>query len=166
MEDARYVLGLDLAMGTTGYAIYDLKFNRFVEIGSINTDHIKKKKGIYQNAVKLKHIYDELNEITKDYPLHGIGIERGFSRFNNATQVIFRVHGVANLLFNETNQEYYPPKKVKETIMHGNATKIQLAEMIKSKFNSLDFKNDDESDATAVALTYMILNNLIDWVKP
>lgn len=161
-----FIYGLDLSLACTGITIFDTEKQDFVYIGSINTERIKKKKGFYLNATKLKFIYDELTAIKEQYPPHIVIIERGFSRFNTATQVIYRVHGITNMLFHQVDQVYYPPKSVKEAILNGNATKAQLQVAINTKYNDIIFNNEDESDSFAVCLTYLIKEGLIDWVKP
>ncbi|GIN25602.1 crossover junction endodeoxyribonuclease RuvC [Bacillus sp. FSL W8-0445] len=161
-----YIYGLDLSLSCTGCTIYDLEKQEFVFIGSVNTDKIKKKKDQYHNAIKLKEIYNWLKNLKKSYPPAIVTIERGFSRFNAATQTIYRVHGVTNLLFSDVNQIYYPPKTVKEAIYKGNATKVQVQKIIKNNFVDIEFANEDESDSFAVVLTYLIKNNLIEFEKP
>lgn len=161
-----YIYGLDLSLAQTGVTIYNLTSKEFVYIGHINTDKIKKKKDIYHNALKLKHIYEELSKIKEQYPPKAVIIERGFSRFNTATQVIYRVHGVVNFLFHDVNQIYYPPKTVKEAIIKGDATKELVQKVISAKYNGIQFSNEDESDAFALCITYLIKENLIEWVKP
>lgn len=160
----KYIYGLDLSLSQTGISVYDLEDNKFVCITSINTDKVKKVKDKYHNALKLKYIEEEMNKIADLYPPSLIVIERGFSRFNTATQTIFRVHGMINYMFYDLNQIYYPPKKVKEIIFHGDATKEQLANIMNLRLG-LEFKNEDESDACAVALSYLIKENHIDWIK-
>jgi Holliday junction resolvasome RuvABC endonuclease subunit len=161
-----YLYGLDLSLANTGVTIYDTEKQEFVYIGSINTEKIKKKKGLYHNAIKLKFIYDELTALREQYPPHIVTIERGFSRFNTATQVIYRVHGLVNFIFHDVDQIYYPPKTVKEAIIKGDATKAQLQKAINAKYNDITFANEDESDSFAVLLTYLIKEGIIEWSKP
>lgn len=164
-----YVWGLDLSLANTGVTIYDTELQDFVYIGSIDTDFIRSRKAnkhLYLNGIKLKHVYDEMTALKEKYPPHVVVIERGFSRFNNATQVIYRVHGIVNLLFHDTPQIYYPPKTVKEAILKGDATKKQLQQAINTKYNDIKFENEDESDSFAVCLTYLIKEGLLEWDKP
>src|SRR5690606_14907354 len=77
-----------------------------------------------------------------------------------------RAHGVVNYIFWEYPQRYYPPKSVKVALIHGNASKEDLAIAIKAKYNYITFQNEDESDATAVALTTLIEEGIIEWEKP
>lgn len=163
---AKYVYGLDLSLACTGVTIYDLDSKDYVYIGSFNTEKIKKQKGLYHNAIKLKAIADYFNELRINYPPHLVTMERGFSRFPTATQVIYRVHGLVNYLFHDVEQIYYPPKTVKEAIYKGDATKKQVQEIIIKKYDYLVFDNEDESDSFAVVLTYLIKNDLIVFEKP
>jgi Holliday junction resolvasome RuvABC endonuclease subunit len=161
-----YLWGLDLSLSCTGVTIYDLEAREFVYIGSFNTEKIKKKKDLYHNAIKIKHKYDWLNELKEKYPPRIVAIERGLSRFNTATQVIYRVHGMVNFMFWDTPQIYYPPKTVKEIIYKGTATKAEVQRVIKNNFINVEFANEDESDSFAVALTYLIKEGLIEFEKP
>lgn len=143
----RYVWGLDLSMAQTGIAIFDQYEN------SIFVSHIKTKQKD-SHAIKLKKIADFLLDLKEKYPPDVINIERGFSRFNNSTQVTFRVHGVVNYIFYEYEQNYYPPKEVKEAVTgKGNATKKDVMNVILKKYD-INLENEDESDAFAVGLTY------------
>lgn len=160
------VMALDLSLANTGITVYDADKQEILYIGSINTEKIKKKKGLYHNAIKLKHIFDEMKELKIKYQPQVVVIERGFARFNTATQVIYRVHGIANLLFHDIDQIYYPPKTVKEAILKGTATKKELQQAISIKYNDITFSNEDESDSFAVLLTYLIKEGLIEWEKP
>lgn len=163
------VWGLDLSLANTGVTIYDTEKQEFIYIGSIDTDFIKSRKSnkhLYLNGIKLKHLWDEIGKLREQYPPEVVVIERGFSRFNTATQVIYRVHGIVNLLFHDISQIYYPPKTVKEAILKGDATKAQLQKAINAKYNDIIFANEDESDSFAVCLTYLIKEGLLDWEKP
>lgn len=149
-------------MENTGVTIFDLNTFKPVLITSISTSHFKKSA---THGQKLKYIEDELINISKDYHPKVICIERGFSRFNTSTQVIYRVHGVVNKLFHDYEQIYYPPKTVKEAICRGDATKKYVKETILKVFPGIEFNNEDESDSFAVALTYLIKNKYIEWDK-
>ena len=154
-----YIHAYDLSMDSTGFCIFDENMNP-VLIDSIPTN---KKQS---HGKRLKVINDKMIQLKKEYPTEIISIERGFSRFNMATQVIYRVHGVCNLTFYDCEQVYYPPKTIKETILNGSATKKQIQEVIKSKYPNIVFKNEDESDAFAVGLTYFIKTGKMKWDKP
>lgn len=161
----RFLWGLDLSLTCTGVAIYDLDDKEFVFIDSFNTESIKKQKNRYHNAIKLKEKADWLLDLKEKYPPYFVGIERGYSQFNTSTQTIYRVHGLVNYLFHDCPQEYYPPKSVKEALVHGDATKEDVLITINLR-HDFNFKNEDESDAVAVAITTLIKNGVITWEKP
>ncbi|WP_091017643.1 crossover junction endodeoxyribonuclease RuvC [Paenibacillus amylolyticus] len=159
----KYLYGFDLSMECTGVTIFDLDSLTPALVTSISTSHFKKSA---THGQKLKYIEDEIINILEEYPPYIIIIERGFSRFNLSTQVIYRVHGVVNKLFHQVDQIYYPPKTVKEAICRGDATKKYVQETIHKQYPDVVFQNEDESDSFAVALTYLIKNELITWNKP
>lgn len=146
-------------MDCSGVSIFDLETFAPVSINSIKT----KKNQSY--GVRLKYIEDEITKLTEKYPPSIIAIERGFSRFNTSTQVIYRVHGVVNKYFHNVQQIYYPPKTVKEAIIRGDATKKLIHDMICAAYPNVQFDNEDESDAFAVALCWLIKNDKIVWEK-
>ena len=146
-------------MENTGVTIFNLETMQPIHISSIPTN----KK--HTHGKRLYIIGQELIELKDKYTPSVVAIERGFSRFNTSTQVIYRVHGLINYLFHDVEQIYYPPKKVKEAIVRGDATKKFVRQMIESKYPDIVFENEDESDAFAIALTYLIENKLIKWEK-
>lgn len=156
MDD--FVYAFDLSMASSGVVIFDNKGN-VKHITSIPT------KDKDEHGVRLKTIADVILKLRDKYPTKTIIVERGFSRFPLATQAIYKVHGIICYLFADCEQIYYPPKKVKEVIVSGKATKKQVQEKINKIYIDIDFKNEDESDAFAVGLTYFIKNNIIDWNK-
>ncbi|OMD76909.1 crossover junction endodeoxyribonuclease RuvC [Paenibacillus odorifer] len=159
---SRYLYGFDLSMECTGVTVFDLDSLLPVFVASVSTSHFKKSA---THGQKLKYIEDEIIKIGKQYPPKVVSIERGFSRFNVSTQVIYRVHGIINKLFYAHDQIYYPPKTVKEAICRGDATKKYVQSTIHRAYPEVVFKNEDESDSFAVALTYLIKNGLIQWKK-
>lgn len=159
---SRHLYGLDLSMECSGVTVFDLDTLKQVLVTSISTSHFKKSA---THGQKLKYIEDEIIKIYQEFPPTIITIERGFSRFNVSTQVIYRVHGIINKLFHQFEQIYYPPKTVKEAICRGDATKQYVRNEIEKVYPDVMFNNEDESDSFAVALTYLIKNELIEWEK-
>lgn len=161
-----YIYGLDLSLTNTGVTIVDEISNEIVYIGSIKTNKVifNKLPEETKNPTKLKHHYDEITELIKQYPPSVAVIEKGFTRFNTATQVIYRVHGVYNLAFAGVPNVYYPPKTVKEAIYKGTAEKVEIKNILEKRLD-IAFANEDESDSCAVAFTYLIKNGL-NWDRP
>lgn len=155
----KYLYGFDLSMDCSGVTIFNLNNCQPVYIGSIKTNPKQ------THGKRLKYIEDEVIKLTNKFEPEFIAIERGFSRFNTSTQVIYRVHGVINKFFHNVEQIYFPPKTIKETIIRGDATKKLIKEIIQVAYPNIEFNNDDESDSFAVALTYLIKNKYIEWDK-
>jgi Holliday junction resolvasome RuvABC endonuclease subunit len=146
-------------MENTGVTIFDLNTYEPIHISSIPTN----KK--HTHGKRLYIIAQELISLKDKYPPSVVAIERGFSRFNTSTQVIYRVHGLINYLFYELEQVYYPPKKIKEAIIRGDASKKLVRQVIEKKYPDVKFDDEDQSDSFAIGLTYLIENNLIKWNK-
>lgn len=165
----KYLYGLDIAW-RTGVVIYDLTENKFVYIGNIDANDIKLKKHEKQNNIlehgkKLRFIQENFKKLIDTYPPTIVAIERYFGRFNNATIAIAKIHGVINEILADIPQIYYPPKTVKEAIIRGDATKKFVRQIIESHYPDVKFENEDESDAFAVGLCWLIKNKKIEWKK-
>jgi Holliday junction resolvasome RuvABC endonuclease subunit len=146
-------------MENTGVTIFNMENNEPIHISSIPTN----KK--HTHGKRLYIIAQELISLKDKNPPSIVAIERGFSRFNTSTQVIYRVHGLINYLFYDVEQVYYPPKKIKEAIIRGDATKKLVRQVIESKYPNVKFDDEDQSDSFAIGLTYLIENKLIKWSK-
>jgi Holliday junction resolvasome RuvABC endonuclease subunit len=146
-------------MDCSGLVIFDIETFEPVLITSIPTNSRK------SHGERLYMIAKRIKEITKEYPPSVIAIERGFSRFNTSTQVIYRVHGIVNCMFWDLPQWYYPPKTVKEAILNGSATKKAIQNRILQEYPDIQFANEDESDAFAVGLTALIREYGMPWNK-
>ena len=162
-------------MECTGLTIFNIDTYEPMHITSIKTKD-KDTHGKRLNQIKI-----EIQKLLDKYPPYEIAIERGFSRFNTSTQVVYRVHGVINEMFKDYKQVYYPPKKVKEAITKGDATKKQVREEIRKHYPDIEFskievkdkktkeirieENEDESDSFAVGLTHLINECGMQWIK-
>jgi Holliday junction resolvasome RuvABC endonuclease subunit len=145
-------------MDNTGVTIFDSEYKP-IHISSIQTN----KK--HTHGKRLYIIAQELLSLKDKYPPSVVVIERGFSRFNTSTQVIYRVHGLINYLFHDVEQIYYPPKKIKEAIIKGDASKKVVRQVIENHYPEVVFENEDQSDSFAIGITYLIENKLIKWNK-
>lgn len=161
--------GLDISLKCTGVAVYDLDEKKFVFVGSFNTEKIyatKDNKGLHLNAVKLSKLQEWMRSIIIEYPPIAVSIERMISKFKNETQVIAKATGVIQVLFWNKPQVLFPPTSVKLAIIRGNASKEEVKEEILKRYPDLIMNNEDESDAVAVALCFLIDASLIEWKKP
>ena len=166
---SRYIYGLDIAW-RTGIAIYDLETHQFVYVGNIDANEIKltakeKRNHILEHGKRLRFTSTQMQKIIEQYPPSIVLIERYFNHFNKSTIAIAKIHGIINELFAEIPTIYYPPKTIKEAILSGDSKKDEIRKVIESKFPYITFTCDDESDAVATAITYLIKNNWIAWEK-
>lgn len=145
-----YVYALDLSLNSTGVCIFT-NDGQFVKALTIDT------KSESETKLKLQIIGNELKKIAKEYTPEILVIEQGFTRYNQSTQMIFRVHGLVNYLFAEYEQIYYPASTVKKVVGgKGNMTKEEIYYVIKEKYPRVKLQNYDESDAYSVGETYFI----------
>lgn len=153
MENTKDIIALDLSLNSSGYVICNDDF--FIkEIGTIAPFE---KWGL---GKRLNAIREKFQEIDEQNNIGTVIIERGFTRFNKATQQLYRVHGIANQFFYKYEQIYYPPKQIKYAITNnGNAKKEVVRDKILEMYPGINFKNLDESDAFAI-LVYHVMYKL------
>lgn len=157
------ILGLDLSMNSTGYAI--VKFTEtdddtlieVIEKGLIkaksNETHSKKLKRQYRRLNKLKERYEGERLIVVKEGLH-------YGR-PKTSAILGKVHGVVDLIFTRIHEHGASTIK-KEVTGKGNAGKEEVETAVKSMVESgedMRFKSDDESDAVAVAITHYLKTN-------
>ena len=87
--------------------------------------------------------------------------ERGFSRFNKATQVSYKVHGVIDYVLAmygyEDTVDPIPPTTVKSIIAgNGKASKDEVMKALEKYVGKREYATDDESDAVAVGVASII----------
>jgi len=150
----KYVISLDTSLSNTGYCVFDTKGNP-LKIGSIAT------KSKNSHGERLKIIADVLSDLRHQYDIDVAVFERGFTRYNNSTQALFKTIGVANYIFHDCKTIYYSPATIKKIVGgHGHMKKAELRGIIEKKY-SVSFENDDQSDSFAVGLCYFIEAGII-----
>lgn len=143
-----YVIALDLSLSNTGIAIFDDTGN-CIKLLSIDT---KKEK---DHPKKLYLLSKVLKALKKEYKPKTVVIEQGFTRFNLSTQAIFKVMGVANLIFHDIEQILYHSTTVrKEVLGKGNAKKEDLQKFILNTYKNITFEDLDQSDAFGLGVCY------------
>lgn len=163
------ILAMDLSLNLPAFAIVDVADGgvRIVEV--VHVDNKKHTK--WTQAEKLKATAEALRDLIDRNDPDVIVRERGFSRFAQTTQALFRVVGVSDLIALENGEckqvEEIPPTTVKSLIAgYGKATKDEVEDGVRDLLpadqKDYVFATDDESDAVAVALTYAIKKG---WIK-
>lgn len=156
------VLGLDLSMGSPGFAVVRKAEGEAPVL--IHKSHVKTNSK-HSHGQRLIAIERHLINLVEQFgPFTAVSREKGFSMHAMTTQVIFRVVGVSDLALAKegyTKIAELPPTTVKKLVAgNGKATKPEVAQAVDTYVGVQDYKTDDESDAVAVALAYLIQEGL------
>lgn len=145
-------------MSNTGVCVMDIDNKIPVLITSVKTNPKE------THGERLHTIREFMKKLIKEYPPCEIAIERGFSKMNTTTQVIYRCHGVINEVFHNYPQFYYPPATVKlEVAKHGQAKKNVVQKAILKNYPNIEFDNEDQSDAAGIAICHLIKVHKMKW---
>ncbi|QEK12060.1 crossover junction endodeoxyribonuclease RuvC [Crassaminicella thermophila] len=149
------ILGIDPGIAILGYGVVEYKGNTFKPLGY---------GGIFTDAkeampMRLKKIYDELQQIIDKYHPDVVAIEELFFNKNVKTALLVgQARGVAILAAanNEIDIYEYTPLQVKQGVVgYGRADKKQVQVMTKTLLNLKSVpKPDDVADALAVAICH------------
>jgi crossover junction endodeoxyribonuclease RuvC len=150
------VLGIDPGIATIGYGLIQETDSglMLVAYGVITTpaeDAIEKR---------LQTIYGEVLHLATNYHPDSAGVEKLlFGRNVSTAMAVGQARGVLILALADAGLSIaeYTPASVKEAVAgYGNASKLQMQEMVKLLLN-LDKipKPDDAADALAVAITHL-----------
>jgi len=151
----KVILGLDPGTSVMGYGIISVANNQMsmLQFGVI---HLSKYSS---HELKLRKIFDRVLSLVDDYLPDEVALEAPFYGKNIQSMLkLGRAQGVAMAaaLSRDLPISEYAPKKVKQSVTgNGNASKEQVAEMLKTL---LSFKEApkllDATDALAVAVCH------------
>lgn len=153
------IIGLDPSISSTGWGIIDVNGNRlsYVADGFIATNA---KAPLSQ---RLHTIHNELQRVIELYKPDEASIEITFLNTNPETSLkLSMARGVVFLmpaLYNIPLFEYEPNKIKKALTGVGRADKNQVETMVKILLSGCQPKNNDSSDALAIAITHCNLRN-------
>ena len=148
------ILGLDPSLSSTGWGIVEVENNRlrYVADGFIKTDP---KLPIYDRVAV---IHRALNEVIETYHPQEAAIEQVFLNENPTSTIkLGMARGVVILapaLFGIPVCEYEPTKVKKAVVGVGRAEKSQVETMVKILLPGCKPKNNDSSDALAMAICH------------
>ena len=148
------ILGLDPSLSSTGWGIVEVENNRlrYVADGFIKTDP---KLPIYD---RLAVIHRALNEVIETYHPQEAAIDQVFLNENPTSTIkLGMARGVVILapaLFGIPVCEYEPTKVKKAVVGVGRAEKSQVETMVKILLAGCKPKNNDSSDALAMAICH------------
>lgn len=160
IQTEKIILGMDPGTSVMGYGVILVKGNttQVVQYGVI---HLSKYT---THELKLKKIFERVIGIIEDFEPDEVALEAPFYGKNVQSMLkLGRAQGVAMAaaLSKEIPITEYAPKKVKQSVTgNGNASKEQVAQMLKSilKFDVVP-KLLDATDALAVALCHHYNSN-------
>ena len=148
------ILGLDPSLTSTGWGIVDIENNHisYVADGFIPTD------AKLEMTTRLDIIYRELCRVIEQYKPQEAAIEQIFLNTNpQSTIKLGMARGVVVLApatYAIPLEEYEPNKVKKALVGVGKAQKSQVETMVKILLPGCKPKNNDSSDALAIAITH------------
>ncbi|AWW29883.1 crossover junction endodeoxyribonuclease RuvC [Echinicola strongylocentroti] len=148
------ILGIDPGTNVMGYGLILVRGNKYepLQFGVI---HLKKYGS---HELKLKKIFERVTGIIDEFLPDKVALEAPFYGQNVQSMLkLGRAQGVAMAaaLARDIPIAEYSPKKVKQSVTgNGNASKEQVAEMLKTLLHIDVPKLLDATDALAVALCH------------
>lgn len=155
------ILAADLSLYRPAWAVIRRFKNGSIQlVGKVLVDNSKNTKKIKGQI--LSEIEEHLSDCTVDVYIR----ERGLSRFNAEVQALFRVVGISDLVAWRSSHDAFfelAPASVKKLITgNGKATKEQVASCLETYIGNQDYLSDDESDACAVGIAWLIDNGFLE----
>jgi len=148
----------DLSLNRPGFAVlsYDTETGKasVLETSYINNHQIKpvpeKLMDVSREIYRYVYAYDDLIPVR----------EKGFVRYQNETIALAKVAGVADItVWNALHKEFYEmaPVMIKKVVTNNaRASKEEVAEALKDYVGEREYAVDDESDAVAVGIAWLI----------
>ncbi|QJX48067.1 crossover junction endodeoxyribonuclease RuvC [Hymenobacter taeanensis] len=155
----KIIMGVDPGTQIMGYAIIEVQGQR---VRVVQYDVINMKALGSNHAVKLKKIYDRMVELIDEFLPDELAIEAPFFGVNVQSMLkLGRAQGVAiaACLSRQIPYVEYAPTKVKQSVTgSGNATKEQVAHMLRQTLQLPPIEEApkflDATDALAVAMCH------------
>ena len=159
----KIILGIDPGTTIMGYGLILVKSKKF-EMINMGVLHLSK---LASHELKLKRIFERTLQLVDEYKPDELAVEAPFFGKNVQSMLkLGRAQGVAMAasLYRDVPIFEYAPKKIKMSITgNGNASKEQVAGMLKSILNIKEMpKNLDASDGLAAALCHYYQNKTIN----
>ncbi len=148
------ILGLDPSLASTGWGIIEAENNRLKYIA----DGFIKTNPRDTISARLAVIYRALCEVIETYQPAEASIEVIFLNDNPMSTIkLSEARGVVMLtpaMYQIPLFEYEPSKVKKALVGTGAALKAQVETMVKVLLSNIKPKNNDSSDALAIAITH------------
>ena len=155
MINEKIILGIDPGTTIMGYGLIHIHGKKF-ELINMGVLHLSKLKS---HELKLKKIFDRTLQLIEEYKPDELAVEAPFFGKNVQSMLkLGRAQGVAMsaALHRDIPIFEYSPKKIKMSITgNGNASKEQVASMLKSLMNIKEIpKHLDATDGLAAAVCH------------
>ena len=155
MINEKIILGIDPGTTIMGYGLIHVHGKKF-ELINMGVLHLSKLKS---HELKLKKIFDRTLQLIEEYKPDELAVEAPFFGKNVQSMLkLGRAQGVAMsaALYRDIPIFEYSPKKIKMSITgNGNASKEQVASMLKSLMNIKEIpKHLDATDGLAAAVCH------------
>jgi crossover junction endodeoxyribonuclease RuvC len=156
----RVILGIDPGTNIMGYGLIHV-INNKMNLLTLDVVHLSKTE---DHATKLKTIFEQTIAIIDKFKPDDVSIEAPFFGKNVQSMLkLGRAQGVAMAAALSKNIPIteYSPKKIKQSITgNGNASKEQVASILKSILNISDMpKHLDATDGLAAAVCHYFQRN-------
>lgn len=164
---ADVILGIDPGSRNTGYAILTKEDSKWV---ALRCDVLKMAQ-MDDHSDRLQYIFEEVSKIISSFSPNSCAVETPIYGVDPLAMLkLGRAQAAAMLAITNQNigvTEYYP-KQVKKSITgNGNASKEQVAFMLRKTVNLPDEKlSKDATDALAVAWCHLMKQNSFNRQAP
>ena len=160
MSNEKIILGIDPGTTIMGYGLITIE-NKKYDLLSMGVLHLSK---LNSHELKLKKIFERTLALIEEYKPDELAVEAPFYGKNVQSMLkLGRAQGVAMsaALYRDIPIFEYSPKKIKMSITgNGNASKEQVASMLKSLLDIKELpKHLDATDGLAAALCHHFQKN-------
>ena len=166
MKEDRVILGIDPGTTIMGYGVIHIQGKK-LSLVTMGVIHLNK---LPDHATKLKKIFERVLWLVDEFHPDELAIEAPFFGKNVQSMLkLGRAQGVAiaAALYRDIPMTEYSPKKIKQSITgSGNASKEQVAAMLKSLLKIQQTpKHLDATDGLAAAVCHYFQNGKPDLGK-
>lgn len=165
-----YVIGADLSLRRPGFCTLQIENGeiKWIHLNSIDNKGKKKTHGRILREIYDEFYYRVLKGTNSEIMMFLIREKEIMHMKIPSERDVSKVVGVMDFLADELHNDYCPathegfwrdiyPVTVKKQITgSGKATKEEVAEALEKYVGKLNYNCDDESDATAVAIAWLI----------
>ncbi len=149
------ILGVDPGLAKVGYGLTEKKGNKF----NCCTYNVIRTEADETNISRLEKIYNELQDIIREYRPDHMAVEELFFNKNVKTAIkVGQARGVILLAGSQAGLSVYEytPLQIKQAVVgYGRASKKQVQQMVKSLLNLEKIpRPDDSADALAVSICH------------